>query len=192
MPIIAAERMTADQFYEFVNRPENRDRIFELERGEIVEMTRPGKFHGFVCGNISYILGDFARKRKKGYVCTNDTGVVVERDPDTVRGPDILFYDDVQSAAEIDRRYGQTPALLSVEGLSPNDTHGKLMRRVREQLNSGITLVWVVDPEVENVTVYRPGKAPYVIESGEEISGEEVLPDFRCLVREFFRMPGQG
>ena len=35
--------MTADEFYEFVHQPENRNCIFELDRGKVVEMSRPGQ-----------------------------------------------------------------------------------------------------------------------------------------------------
>ena len=42
--------LTAEEFYDFCHLPENRDRHFELERGEVVEMSRPGEVpHGFVC-----------------------------------------------------------------------------------------------------------------------------------------------
>ena len=146
--------------------------------------------HGFVCGNIAFIFGAFARHRKKGYVCTNDTGIVVERDPDTVRGPGLMFFEDAASIDDIDRKFGLTPALLNVEVMSPNDTHVKIMKRVDQQLASGTPLVWVVDCDAENVTVYRPGQAPYIVEADQEITGEDVLPDFRCKVSEFFKMPG--
>src|SRR6266480_3460730 len=94
MATVATKPMTAEKFYDFANRPENRDKVLELERGEVVEMSRPGKRHGLVCGNSTGILRNYAIARKKGYVCSNDTGVVVERDPDTVRGPDVLFFED--------------------------------------------------------------------------------------------------
>lgn len=192
MATVAHKLMTAEEFYDFVNHPDNRDRIFNLVRGEAVEMTKPGKFHGFVCGNIAFVLGLFARQRKRGYVCTNDTGLVVERNPDTVRGPDILFFDDAKSSAQIDRKFGETPPLLAVEVLSPHDSHGKLMRRVDQQLRFGTPLIWVVDPEAENVTIHRPDQAPCLVESGDEITGEDVIPDLRCLVSDFFAMPGQA
>ena len=190
MTAVATKSITAAEFFDWVNQPDNRHGKFELEQGEIVEMSRPGKLHGFVCGNISYILGNFARQRKKGYVCTNDTGIVVERDPDTVRGPDLMFFEDAASAIDISRRFSETPALLNVEVLSPNDTHGKIMKRVNEQLTFGTRLVWVVDCDAENVTVHRTGKAAYVVEADQEITGEDVLPDFHCKVSEFFKMPG--
>lgn len=195
MSTVAATRLTADEFFDFVHRPENRDRVFELERGEVVEMSRPGKLHGLVCANIALILGLFARKRKKGYPCSNDTGVVVELDPDTVRGPDILFFEDAVSFDDVEKKWGKTPPRLSVEVLSPNDSPGKLLRRIREQLNFGVPLLWVVDPELRTVTVYQRGQGrkieEYTLEESEELTGESALPDFRCKVAEFFEFPGQ-
>lgn len=191
MAIVATKPITAEDFFDWLNQPENEDR-FELEAGEIVAMTKPGKFHGFVCGNIARILGNFAAQRKRDYVCTNDTGTIVERDPDTVRGPDILFFEDAQSAADIGRKFADAPPSLAIEVLSPNDTHGRIMKRVNEQLAFGAPLVWVVDFDAENVTVHRPGRSAKVVEGDQEITGEDVLADLKCQVGEFFQMPGQA
>ena len=191
MATVANKLMTAEEFYDFANRPENRDRDLELERGEVIELSKPGKRHGLVCANIVMILHAFAAKRKKGYPCANDTGVVVERDPDTVRGPDVLFFEDATSFAEVDEKYGERPPLLAVEVLSPNDTYAKITRRVSEQLNYGTPLVWVVDPEAENVTIHRAGADPDTKYKGDELSGLDVLPDLRLNVQEFFQLPGQ-
>jgi Uma2 family endonuclease len=77
MATVETKLMTAAEFYDWVNRPENQDRSFELERGGVVEMPPPSKFHGFVCGNVAGILRNYAAQRRKGYPCTNDAGVVV-------------------------------------------------------------------------------------------------------------------
>jgi Uma2 family endonuclease len=183
--------MTVEEFWDFVHRPENRDRNFELVRGEIVEMSKPGRFHGFVCVNIAAILFLFARARKKGYVCSNDTGVIVDRDPDTVRGPDILFFDDVDSAEKIDRKWGDGPPRLAIEVMSPNDTTSQMNERIADQLACGTPLVWLVDPEARKVTVYRRDKPLYVLKENDEITGEDVLPDLRCKIADFFKLPGQ-
>ena len=183
--------MTAEGFYEWVHRPENYDRFFELERGEVIEMPPPGGLHGVVCGNTGGILRDFAFRRRKGFVCTNDTGVILERDPDTVRGIDVTFYDEVRRYEELPRRYIEHLPKLAVEVLSPDDRPGKLMRRVTEFLRQGIELVWVIDPDARNVTVYQPRKAPFVVEENDELTGNAVLPDFRCRAAEFLKMPGE-
>src|SRR5436309_6980174 len=87
--------MTAEEFYDFCHLPENRDRHFELERGEVVEVSRPSILHGFVCANFARILGNYTFQRRKGYVCSNDAGVIWERGPDTVKGPDVFLYDEI-------------------------------------------------------------------------------------------------
>ena len=182
--------MTAEEFFEWVQRPENRDRFFELEQGEIVLIPPPGKYHGFVCGNVAGILRNFAIKRRKGYVCTNDSGIIVERDPDTVRAPDVAFYEDSQTAADMDRQFSVVPPLLVVDVLSPHDRINRVLVRVAQLLARGAKLVWVVDPESRDVSVYRPGSDPRVVAADSELTGEEILPDFRCRVAEFFDVPG--
>jgi Uma2 family endonuclease len=191
MATVQSKLLTAEDFYKWAHRPENRDKYCELERGEIVEMSRPGKRHGMICGNVTRILGNYAVQRKKGYVCSNDTGVVVERKPDTVRGPDILFFDDAMQVEQVEEKYGETPPLLAVEVLSPNDTTGKVMRRVREQKRFGTKLIWVLDPDACNVIVCQPGREDKIVEAEEELTGEDVLPDFRGRVAELFALPGQ-
>src|SRR5262249_37355535 len=147
MTTVQTKLLTAEEFYEWANRPEHRGRVFELERGRIVEMSRPGKLHGLICANVTGILRNYVIQRKKGYVCSNDTGVIVERDPDTVRGPDVMFFDDAETVEQVEEKYGDKPPLLAVEVLSPNDTHGKVVRRVEEQFRFGTRLVWVLDPD---------------------------------------------
>jgi Uma2 family endonuclease len=182
--------MTAAEFFDWVHRPENRNRFFELEDGEVVEMPPPGKYHGFVCGNVAGILRNFGIQRGRGYVCTNDSGLQVAQDPDTVRGPDVTFYEDDQTAADMDRQYAAAPPRLAVEVLSPTARHGRTVRRVMQMLRFGVSLVWVIDPEGRDVSVYRAGRDPQVVTEQDELSGEDVLPGFSCRVAEFFATPG--
>jgi Uma2 family endonuclease len=190
MTTVQTKLLTAEDFYEWANRPENRGRVCELERGRIVEMSRPGKLHGLICANVVGILRNYAIQRKKGYVCSNDTGVIVGRNPDTVRGPDVLFFEDAERVEQVEEKYGETPPVLAVEVLSPNDTHGKVMRRVLELFEFGTRLIWVLDPDARNVIVHYPGNKDRVAEASQELTGNDFLPDFRCRVADFFTLPG--
>jgi Uma2 family endonuclease len=192
MATAATKTMTAEEFFEWSHRPENRDRHFELEEGEIVDMSLPGQRHGVVCGNASWILGTFTRQRKKGFVCTNDTGLILERDPDTVRGADVALYDEVKRYEELNIKYTEGLPLLAVEVLSPNDKISKMMRRIEQFLAKGVALVWMLDPEARSVTVFRAGQPHFVLEENEQLTGMDVLPDFRCKVSEFFVMPSEA
>lgn len=127
-------RLTAEEFFEFCSLPENEDRHFELEDGEIVEMPRPVVPHGVVCGNLAYLLGAYVRQRRKGYVCSNDPGVVWKRNPDTVRGPDVLLFDDDVPFDGLPRKWSERPPLLAVEVRSPNDSMSKMQKRIGQFL----------------------------------------------------------
>ena len=127
--------MTAEEFYDWANRPENDNRWFELVRGEVIELPAPRVPHGVVTGNAVRILGNYTFKRRKGYVVSNDSGVILERDPDTVRGPDAAVYEGARSFDRI--------------------TH-----KITDYLRNGVELVWVIDPKARTVTVYRPDKGP--------------------------------
>lgn len=190
MSVVATPLMTAEEFFEFCHRPENRDRRFELERGRIVEMSPPGERHGVVCGNASWLLGAYTRQRKRGHVCTNDTGLIVERGPDTVRGADVTLYDEVRRYADLSPKYTDRPPTLLLEVLSPNDKAAQVIRRIYRFLAMGVALVWLLDPEDRTLTVFRSGKEPVDFKADQEVTGEEVLPDLHIKVADFFAMPG--
>jgi Uma2 family endonuclease len=182
--------MTADQFYDWVHRPENSGRSFELDRGEVVEMARPGERHGVVCGNVVWVLGGYVRQQGRGYVCANDTGVLWERDPDTVKGPDVLYFEQPRKYEELNPKYTEELPLLVVEVLSPNDRVAAATRRASHFLAWGVPLVWLVDPEDCTVTIHRSGGLPRVCEGNDTLS-DELLPHFRCSVSDLFFVPGQ-
>jgi len=191
MTVTQTKLLTAEEFYQWANRPENEGRCCELEQGRIVEMSRPGKLHGLICANVARILGNHVAARKKGYVCSNDTGVVVERNPDTVRGPDVLLFEDVDKVEQVEEKYGETPPVLAVEVLSPNDSYSRVRDRVHEQIRFGTALVWVLDPDARNVTVHYPDGSDKNVRENEELTGKDAPPDFRCRVAEFFSLPGR-
>jgi Uma2 family endonuclease len=191
MASVLTKLMTAEEFYDFVNRPENRDRHFELEEGEVVEVSRPGEKHCVVCGNGVGILWSYTRQRKKGYVCSNDMGLVLEREPDTVRGPDISLYLETRKLKDLEVKWPKRLPKLIVEVLSPNDRRSKMQKRIYKFLEKGVAMVWLLDPEEETLTIFLPNRQPIVLEGDEEVSGLRALPEFRCKVSDFFAMAGE-
>jgi Uma2 family endonuclease len=183
-------RMTAEEFLEWTQRPENENRWFELVRGEVIELPAPTKIHGRICVRIAFLLESFCWKRGFGYVTGNDSGVVLTRDPDTVRGPDVALYEDATTFEELHPKYGEVPPILAVEVLSPSDRPGKVNAKIADYLNNGVKLVWLVDYEEHRVIVYRPNRNPVVVAPDGELDGGEELPGLRCPLRDFFLLPG--
>jgi Uma2 family endonuclease len=154
-------------------------------------MSRPGERHRFVCLNVDGILRDYTSRRRRGRVCSSDTGLILQRDPDTVCGPDVVLDNQGRRHDDLKVRYSDEPPTLAVEVLSPNDCWGAVTRRITQFLQRGVALVWLVDPEGRTVTVCRNGQLPQVLSLEDELACEEVLPGFRCRIADFFYLPGE-
>ncbi len=192
MASVATKPMTVEEFYQWADRPENRGRRLELDEGEIVEMPPPGEFQGVVCALLVHLLWQFViRRNKGGYVCCNDTGFLVKRKRDVLRGPDVTLFNESRPLKKMSREHAAHLPRLIVEVMSPNDQIDKLNRRISQYLKRGVPLVWLVDPESRTVTVYRPKKNHVVLEETDEITGEDGLPGLRYRVAEFFAQPGK-
>lgn len=158
----------------------------ELVRGEVVQMARPEPPHGLVCNNVCYPLTTWSRGADSGYVISNDAGVVTERDPDTVRGPDAMFVPmDRCPKKRVPTSIDILPSLV-IEVMSPSDRWKQLLKKVGEYLERGVSEVWIVDPRKRQVHVYRADDEPTVLTEDDVIRSETVLPGFECKVSEFF------
>ena len=172
--------MTAE---EFAQLPDDGKR-YELVRGVLVEMSHPQSHHGIVLTQIAFLLKLWVRDHPLGIIVA-DVGHVVERGPDTVRGPDVAFVRN----GRLDLRktsWVEGGPDLAVEIRSPGDRAGEVDERVADYLRAGTTLVWIVDPAKRTVTVRRPGAADQVLRGDDEVSGGDVLPGFTTTVREIF------
>jgi Uma2 family endonuclease len=157
----------------------------ELVRGEVITMPPPKGLHGICCAAITMLIGHFAKQKKLGYVTGNDAGTILERNPDTVRGPDVAFY-SFKRVSKIPDGYFEVAPDLAIEVLSPDTSFSRLQRKVEQYLKCGSSLVWVFDPEVCTVTIYRPKQQPETLEHQETLSGENILPGFSCRVADCF------
>ena len=108
--------------------------------------------------------------------------------PSKVRRADISFiryerYSWEQLTAD---GFVTIPPDLAVEVVSPNDYFYELEEKVEEYLRAGVRLVWVVNPEMCTVQVYRADGTTGRFREHDELSGEDVLPGFRCKVDDLF------
>ena len=159
----------------------------ELIRGVLYETMPTGQEHGEIAANLVTELRNFVKPRKLGRLTVSDAGVWLERDPDTVREPDITY----TSAARLPpgvrvRGYAEVVPDLVVEIVSPNDSQREVNDKAQMWLSYGVDLVWVVQPDTYTVDVYRPGQAIATLDEQDTLDGLDVLPGFTCAVRDIF------
>lgn len=184
MSTIAPGLLTAEEFA-LLPQPDDGTQQ-ELVNGMIVTMPPPSFYHGQVCSKIDRKLGVFIDDHKLGWITSNDSGVILSRDPDTVRGPDLAFWSRQRLPDPPRQGYPSVVPDLVVEILSPSDVFTNVQRKVQQYLRAGVTLAWVAVPEDRSVAVFRAGRDPIVLSNGEAITGEDILPGFSCPVGELF------
>jgi Uma2 family endonuclease len=159
----------------------------ELVRGNIIELEMPGAQHGKTCGRVALFVGMYNEQHDRGHVFTNDTSVVTERHPDTVRGADVAFVS-----------YGRLPrgpvplGFLEVapnvvfEVRSPTDRWKVILQKVTEYFNCGVDCVCVLDPLSETVRVYTPDEPETALHGDNLLEFPQQMPGFSVAVRRFF------
>lgn len=159
----------------------------ELIRGVLRETMSTGVEHGKIVMTLGRHLGNFVAPENLGTLIGSDSGVRLERNPDTVREPDIAFIsaERMPSDARV-TTYSEVVPELVVEIVSPNDNLDDVLDKARMWLSFGVRLVWVVHPDTRSVDVHRAGQSVESIAEDGELDGLDVLPGFRCSVAAIF------
>jgi Uma2 family endonuclease len=174
--------ITAEEFFRMPEPPDGSRQ--ELVRGVIISLPREGGRHGACCSRVGRRLGNFVEDNRLGTV-TSRVGFLSERDPDTVRGPDLAFWSR-ERLPEVPDGYIEVAPDLVVEVVSPSDHYSRVQTKVKHYLSHGVRMVWVVDPEERSVTVYRSRQQALILEEADTLGGEDVVPGFACRVGELF------
>ena len=73
-----------------------------------------------------------------------------------------------------------------MEVVSPGDSFREVEEKAAMWLAHGARLVWVAEPDIEKVFVYRPGRARHELGGEDELTGDDVLPGLALPVAELF------
>jgi len=174
--------ITAEEYVQLAEDGQRR----ELRRGVVVVMDLPGFRHGEVCGNVYYWISNFVRQNQLGRVLSNDSGLITERDPDTVRGADVSYY-SYQRVKKGHSPIGYAGALPEIvfEVVSPSNTRTDIAIKTGEYLRAGVNAVCVVDPQYKTVNLHYPDRPDEKLQDDELLTFAE-LPGFRLPVARFF------
>ncbi len=177
--------VTAD---ELLTLPTGMGKRYELVAGELRTMSPSGWEHGEIVYNLQTVLGHYIREHGLGSGFGAETGFLLRRDPDTVRAPDFAFIakEHFPNPKPTEAFWPGAPD-LAVEVLSPGDRMGEVDEKIEEWLAAGCGAVWVVDPKLQTVTIYRSRTDVQIKAAGETLVGDPVVPGFSCAVDELFR-----
>lgn len=159
----------------------------ELIRGVLHETVAAGIEHGEIVINLATELRTFVRPRRLGRVVGSDAGIRLERDPDTVREPDIAFIS--ADRLPLDQRvsgYAEVVPDLVVEVSSPGDRTAAIYDKAQMWLRHGVRLVIVIYPNNRTVLVLPAEGLARTLNEDDSLDCGEILAGFTCPVRNIF------
>jgi Uma2 family endonuclease len=159
----------------------------ELVRGRIVAMPPPDRRHGWVCLRSGRILDTFVEEHDLGRVMSNDSGVITERNPDTVRGADVAYYSYARlPKGPLKPGYGPEVPELVIEVRSSSDAWSDIQIKVGEYLLAGVLKVIVLDPEKQRAHLFSADQPPETLGPDDDLTLPGLLDGFRVRVQRFF------
>lgn len=164
---------------------------YELVDGRLVELDM-GFQSQFVATQLATLLVIYCKPTGLAYVVVEAGYTCFPGKPNRMRRPDV-------SCVRVDRlpfdRIGDGyPSIrpdLAVEIVSPNDRVYDLEEKLDDYREAGIPLVWLVYPPSRRVRILRPEGPPTELGPDDELTGEDVLPGFRCRVADLFAGPSE-
>ena len=165
----------------------NPEKEYEIVAGQPEEKAMGGARHGGIGAWLLIRIGSYVEAQRLGGVYGPDTSFQIGPNE---RLPDIAFVaaDHIPPESEPQGMWPFAPD-LAVEILSPTDLHEKVSGKIREYFAAGVRQVWLVSPEYKTVTIYQSPTQVRMLTEEDELIGDEILPGFRCRLRELFQPP---
>ncbi|RUT08949.1 hypothetical protein DSM106972_010020 [Dulcicalothrix desertica PCC 7102] len=171
-------RLTREQFYQLCE--ENPD--LKLERnaeGELIIMPPTGGETGRSNVNLILQLASWNEQNQLGEVFNSSTGFTLPNGAD--RSPDVSWVEKSRwNALTKEQKEKFIPLCpdFAIEIMSPSDTLKKVQAKMREYIENGCRLGWLINRKQQEVEIYRPGQQIEVVKLPQTVSGESILPGF--------------
>lgn len=170
--------LTDEQFYTICQN--NRELKFErTAKGKLIIMSPVGGESGNREANLMIDLGIWNRQTDLGFTFSSSTIFKLPNGAD--RSPDAAWIRKERWQAltpEQRRKFPPIAPDFVIELRSATDDLETLRQKMQEYMDAGVQLGWLINPQQQQVEIYRPGQEVEVKNLPTELSGEQVLPGF--------------
>ncbi len=183
-------KVTPEQF-EQLAYAEQLARMELTKDGELIVMSPTGGEAGRKNFNLYLDLGNWNRQTQLGEAFDSSTIFVLPNG--ARRSPDVSWIRlERWHALTLKEKQGFPPIApdFVIELVSPSDLKNQryedLQAKMREYLDNGVKLGWLIEPEAKTVEIYRVGQQVEIVNNPQTLSGEDVLPGFVLDLSEIF------
>ncbi len=157
----------------------------ELVDGRIVERLS-GARSSRVGGRLMSRLGCYCEERGLGWALSASCGYqCFPHDRDRVRRPNVSFVRQGRfPGGRLPKGFVPFAPDLAVLVVAPDDLAEDVEGKIRDYRRAGVPLIWVISPRSRTVRVHRADGSVSRLHEDDELSGEDVMPGFRCPLRD--------
>ena len=161
------------------------DRRYELVDGVPKEKGPEGMEHSYIAATLAGEIGAYAKIQKLGIVL--ESSAVYRMSKGNTRKPDASFVikERLPERRLSPQAFEGAPD-LAIEVISPTDIWWEILEKMDEYFASGCRLVWLISPKDQRVQIYRSDQRSHILQVGDSLDGEDVIPGFSMPVAELF------
>lgn len=159
---------------------------YELVAGRLHPVSPTQRKHGKVEGLIYSAIAGVVLAQDLGEVMVGEVGVYTQRDPDTVRGADVLFISHARLARLGDDAFLDVAPELVVEVLSPYDRWTDVREKIEEYFDAGVESVWIADPGRRELHIFQSPAVVTVLTASDQLENISLLPGLDIPVARLF------
>jgi Uma2 family endonuclease len=179
--------MNDEEYFEFCDR--NRKlRIERYANGAIIIMPPTGFETGYRNNDVSGQLWNWARADGRGIALDSNTEYILPNG--AALSPDASWVQSSrleQFTKEQKRRFLPLCPDFVVELTSPTDRLSQVKTKMREWIENGAALGWLIDADRRTVYIYRPGQDPQELLDVDHVVGEGLVDGFQLDLTDIWR-----
>jgi Uma2 family endonuclease len=168
---------------EFDNYPFEEDKRYELDEGELIEMTRPAYRHNRVLIRLTAKVFNFFERSQLGEVLNSENLYALA--PSIRRAPDLAIFLGDRSKELADAKVIPIVPDIAAEVLSPSETPRMIHRKRKQYFEAGVKEVWLIHPEVREIEIWTGACVSEVLAASDVLTSR-LLPGFELPLEDLF------
>jgi Uma2 family endonuclease len=173
--------LSDEQFYRLCQA--NRDlRLERTAEGKLIIMPPTGWETGNRNSRLVQRLGNWADADGTGLVFDSSTGFRLPNG--AIRSPDAAWVkrDRLEALNPDPNRFLPLCPDFAIELRSASDQLTDVQTKMREYLENGLQLGWLINPQDQQVEIYLPNQTVEILDAPSELSADPILPGFKLVL----------
>jgi Uma2 family endonuclease len=186
--MVLRERLiSANEFWDIAQLPENAEKRLELIDGVIVEMAPSSQTNTVIAARIIYFLNAVVIPGNLGYVSGADGGYTITEK--NAYQPDVAFISKARHAELQGVAFPVAPD-ITFEVISPSESSNDVNKKVRRYIQAGTKFVVTVYPEDKSIYIWKKSTDGQInaqlLTEADVLDFGDILPGFTLKVSEIF------